>query len=306
MVRELHHVMPNFIVLGAQKAGSTYLAEALRAHPDIFMPAEEVPAFEDPDYERGGIEKLQQKLAGAGGVAAVGIKRAALLAREECPLRIAEHIPDARLIAILRNPIDRAVSSLFNLMHGGKAPILPVDEALTMILDGTMQRGWPMSQLVLEYGLYQKHLDRYLEHFDRKQMLILLHDDLRADAIAVVRRMYEFLGVEAGYQPSTLQRRPMAAPYSLSRLRILRAMQPLHSTILDDGSRVYRKPGVVAASMRVLSGALDRVVLKPLFNAPAPKPSPDVRRRLLEYYSDDITALQRLLDRDLSSWLHAG
>lgn len=299
-------MLPNFIVLGAQKAGSTYLAEALRAHPNVFMPIGEVPAFEDPDYARGGVEKMRQKLTGAGGAKAVGIKRAALLAREECPARIAEHLPNAKLIAILRDPIDRAVSSLFNLMHGGKAPILRVDDAMTKILDGTMQRDWPMSQFVLEYGCYHEHLERYLRCFDRTQLLILLHDDLRHDATAVIRRMYEFLEVDREFQPQTLERRPMASPYSLRRLRILRMLKPMYSYLGDDDTRSYRKPGIAAASMRVFSGALDRVVLKPLFKAPAPKPSTEVRSRLLEYYNDDIIALQRMLDRDLSSWLRTG
>lgn len=299
-------MLPHFILLGAQKASSTYLAEALRAHPEIFMPADEVPSFEDPDYDRGGVEKLQKALEPGRGSRRVGFKRASLLARPECPARIAEHVPDAKLIAIVRNPIDRAVSSLFNLMHGGKAPVLPVDDALRQMMDDTLQRDWPMAEFVLEYGFYYKHLHRYLELFDREQLLILVHDDLRSGAPAVIRRMYEFLEVDAEFLPETLDRRPMAAPYSLTRLRILRTLQPLYSHLDDDGTRRYRKSGPFAAAVRMGSVALDRIVLKQVFRAKAPKPSPEIRRRLVVLYRDDVQSLEKLLGRDLASWLRTG
>ncbi len=267
------------------------------------MPAAEVPCFEDPNYERGGVKKLRTLLEAGPSRKRTGVKRALWLSTRECPGRIAQHFPDAKLIAILRNPIDRAVSSLFQLMHGAKIPLLPADDALGQILDRSLQQDYPVADIVLEYGLYNQHIERYLEFFDRSQMLILLFDNLQKEPEAVSQSMYAFLEVDAAHRFAGSARRPMAAPYSHSRLRILRALLPTYSRLYGNGTRRAPRRGPLAPLLRGFAGGLDRFVLAPLLPAERPELTQTTRSRLVEYYRSDVTALSRLLDLDLTHWL---
>jgi hypothetical protein len=296
-------VLPDFLVIGAQKAGSTYLVNALREHPQVHMPADEVPCFEDPDYESGAVDRLNAALARPAGVQRLGIKRAALLTRPECPPRIAEHCPQADLIALLRNPIERAVSSLFNLMHATKVPIMDVNRAMAELLDGSMQAKAPAAGIVLEFGRYAQALERYLQHFDRRKILLLLFDDLKRDPNAVVRTMYQFLGVNESHEHRPVRRRPMASVYSPTRLRILQTLQPLYTRLDERGLRRYPRRGPATPALRSLTAAVDRLLLAPMFRAEPPTLAPEIRRRLIDYYQDDVFALAELMKRDLSHWL---
>lgn len=297
-------VQPDFIVIGAQKAGSTFLSESLRRHPAIAMPGPELACFEDPEYAQHGIDRLTRTLDTLDPSGLRGFKRVALLARAECPARIARHCPEARLIAILRDPIERAVSSLFNLMHAAKLPLMDVNRALQQALDGTLTEASRAGQIVLEYGRYHEQLQRYLDHFDRSQMHIVLFDDLKRSPVELVREVFAFLGVEAGISIELPAGRPMAVPYSLARLRVLRALQPMFSRLEVDGTRRYLRRGPVAPILRTAAWGLDRLVLAPLFKADRPDVSPELRSRLCDYYRDDVAALEKLLDRDLSHWLN--
>lgn len=298
-------MLPDFIVIGAQKAGSTFLVEMLRAHPDVYMEPSEVACFEDPEYEHGGVAALEKKLQRGAGALRVGFKRAGLLGRPECPVRIAAHVPQVQLIAILRNPVERAVSSLFNLMHASKVPLMPVDEAMPRLLDGSLQREIPASSIVLDWGLYHAHLQRYLQYFSRGQLLILFHDDLKTDASEVVRSIYRFLGVNERFTPPATGNRPMATPYSFARLRVAQLLHPLYTRLSADGTRRYARRGPIAAAMRHASIAVDRMIMAPLCRANSPALSRDVRQGLVDFYRDDVRALQQLTGRDLAHWLSA-
>lgn len=298
-------MLPDFIIIGAQKAGSTFLVEALRAHPDVYCARSEIACFEDPEYDCGGPARLEQMLERGRGAKVIGYKRATMLGRPECPARIAQHAPEARLIAILRNPVERAVSSLYNMMHGSKMPVLPVDDAMRRLLDGSLQRDYPVTQDVLDWGFYHQHLTRYLQHFDRSRLLVLLHDDLKTDALGVVQAMYRFLGADESFRPLTLHRRPMATPTSPARLKVTRLLQRMYMRTSEDGTRRYLRRGPQSPALRKLSIAVDRLVLGPLLERGRPPLGDDLRRQAEALYRDDVRNLERLLDRDLSGWFVA-
>lgn len=104
-------MLPNFLIIGAQKSATTFLLRCLREHPDVFVPSGEIPFFEDPDYSQGDIESFARLFARGCHKKAVGLKRPNYLHKPECPERIHRHIPSARLIVILRDPIERAISA---------------------------------------------------------------------------------------------------------------------------------------------------------------------------------------------------
>lgn len=299
---------PSFIILGAQKAATSLVQRCLREHPEVFMPGDETPFFEDPHYRPGDTAALDAQVRAPAGARVVGIKRADYLARPEVPPRIAEMLPSVRLLAVLRNPTDRALSAYHWYVLCRFLPLLPAEEGMRRILDDPQfLKDHPHAADILEYGLYGKHLETYLRFFDRNRLLILVHEDFRREPANILRRCYEFVGVDPTYAPRSLHSRPKQSIYNPVRLRFLRT-RLFHRFVL--GYYAFhpfsRRPADWAESLGYLVKAAvlftDRVVLAAFFGNSAPRISPTLRARIDAYYQNDISALEKLLDRDLSAW----
>jgi len=288
---------PSFIVIGAQKAGSTYLLQCLRDHPAIFMPRSEIPFFEDPLYGEAGLPAFERHFDNARSDQVVGMKRPNLLGLPEAPGNIADLVPNAKLIAILRNPFERAVSGYFHYMMSGFLPIQPIEIGLPRILAGDYDH-LPRAREVIEFGKYADHLDNYDQHFSRQQMLIQLLDDVRTDPQTAISACYEFLAVDPAYTPTPQNERPMAAAYSLTRLRLRTALIRLSNP--KAGSEKYPKP--TTGPLAKLNTALDRFVWAKLFKAKAPKLWQVLFDRLAAIYEPQIDRLETRLGRSLEAW----
>jgi hypothetical protein len=302
-------MLPQFVVIGAQKSGSTFVLRALGEHPKVYMPPAEVRFFEDPDYGDGDPAPLEALFEDAPPGAVRGIKRPGYLARPEVAARIHRHVPDARLIAILRNPIDRAVSAYFHLMRTGFIPIRSLEDGLARILDGQYRSAHVKAAEIVEFGLYHEHLSRYLDLFDRQQLLVILFDDLRSRPHDAVRQAYRFIGVDDSHQPAALARdravNPNPGMYSLPRLRVNAVGASFRYRYDERRTRRWTRARRTPVQRAVTRAAetLDRHVLSRVFPADRPEPSPALRRRLVELYAPDVERLEALLDRSLAHWL---
>lgn len=299
-------MLPDFVVIGAQKSGSTFLARRLAEHPDVYIPRAEVRFFEDPEYGEGNPDRLAALFRNAGQVKARGIKRPGYLARPEVAPRIRALLPQARLIAVLRDPVQRAVSGYFHLMRTGFLPIRPLETGLTAILDGAPGEH-PRSSEVLDFGFYHRHLSHYLELFDASQLLVILLDDLRAEPERTMHQVYRFIGVD-DHDPSGraggVEVTRNTGVYSPWRLRMLALANPLRYEYDAGGTRrrprrAIRTPARLAA--RAIE-TLDRRLLAPLLERGAPRPDPRLRQRLFELYAQDIDRLESMLGRSLDAW----
>jgi hypothetical protein len=293
----------DFVCIGGQKCASTYVHRAIAEHPGCWMPRAEVHLFEDPDYASftPRMERLVAQCDRPGALR--GVKRPALLGREECAPRLAKHFPDAKLIAVLRNPVDRAISAYYHFINNGIHPPESMRKGLGRILDGRAR--WPGHRLILEFGEYHRHLARFLEHFRRDQLLVLLYDDVKADPDRVVADCYRFLGVDATFRPPAEIGRPQHGLYSLPRLRWRALRAPLIYELDPEHSRSYpkRRLSTAASLLSRAVTSIDAHILSRVFGEPKPDRDPEVVERLREYYADDVGKLSRLLDRDLSHWL---
>lgn len=213
--------MPDFLIIGAQKAGSTFVSRCLGGHPQIAMPRYEVAAFEDPFYSPATIAELGRQLAQAPTNSITGIKRPDYLARPECPYYIQRHVPHAKLIVVLRDPVARAVSAYYWYMQLGYLPLRPPAEGLQAILNGAYIRTHPRARDVLDYGFYHAHINRYLEHFAQEQLFVVPYTQLQANPAGVISRMFTFLQVAQHHDPQMMQKRSNRSAYSLPRLRWL-------------------------------------------------------------------------------------
>lgn len=297
-----HARRPDFLVIGAQKAASTALLDALRQHPDAWLPADEDHYFHDPVFgSTSEVEFLRTYTARTEK--RVGLKCPDYLGSAEVPARVARMCPGARIVACLRNPADRAVSAYFWHMRWGLLPLTEPDTGLTRLLDGAYD-DFRLSAQILDWGRYAHHLNRWLGHFDRENLLVLLQEDLRQDRRSQLDRLFTFLDLDPELYPDKRTSDSNSGVYPLSRLRFLRLRNHLVVRWDDTGTHVtLPKPARLAP--RLASGAVaaaDRLVLSRVIGNQRPTISPDVYARLVNWYAEDVSQLEDMLQRDLSRW----
>jgi hypothetical protein len=293
----------DFVIVGAQRSASTYLNACLRDHPGIFLCRDEVPFFESPFFESTPAAALDAVFAGARPGQQRGIHRPDYLAHPECAGNIARVVPDARIVAVLRDPVARAVSAYFWYVQFGLLPLAPLDAGIERLLDGRLDPSYPRASEIVEYGFYGRHLTRFVDAFGADKVLALIDRDL-ADP-STLARTYEFLGVDPGHRPAPLGRPRNQGVHDLRRLRFLRARR--HLAWSWDSVSVYEyRPRRLRRPLRFLPTAaivgIDRLVLARVFRGPPPALRADLQARLRSVYEPDIRLLESLLGRDLGAW----
>lgn len=293
----------DFLIIGAQKAATTFLSEQLRHSGVAFLPRDEVAFFEDPDYGDGNLSRLYRYINDAPREALVGIKRPSLIGRPEAAARIARHFPAARIIAVLRNPVDRAVSAYFHLLRFGSLPIEELNIGLRKILTETSSS--EAARQVLQYGLYAKYLRPYFEIFPRDQILVLRHDALLANPELQMARTFAFLGVDPLISFGVSKKVVNGGLYSYKVLRIIAPLMRARMTYNSSWHRYYRRKGISGSALHYGVGALIKGVelcAGPFLPRSAPMLSGDTRAALRRFYQQDICEAEALTGIDLSDW----
>jgi hypothetical protein len=290
-------VLPNFLILGAQKSGTTSLFNYLGQHPEVYTSPVKEPHFLDyggesetgpsrspnpPIKSFGEYEKL---FDGVRNEKAVGEATPTYLYLPGSPVLIKRLLPDAKLIAVLRDPTERAYSAYQHAVRNGREPLRSFAAALAEE-DRRVLEGWPPRYHYRSRGFYHAQLSRYLDLFDRERVRVYLFEDLRNDPLGMIGDIFDFLGVSADFTPDVSTR--------YSRTGIPRS----------------RAVGALAKRLRRPTPALKRVVpfgarqwIKGRVFVKAPPMDPAVRQELVEAYREDVVALGDLLGRDLSAWL---
>jgi hypothetical protein len=295
--------MPTFLVIGAAKSGTTALWTFLRQHPDVFMPDHKEPQYfafaegEKPTF-RGPATTIgravtsrsayQDLFAAAADARAVGEASNLYLYVDGAAERIAHELPEAKLVAILRQPADRAFSAYQHLKRQGREPAPDFEAALAAEAQ-RIREGWGFLWRYRDFGFYGRQLRRYAARFDRDRMLVHLHEDLEADAEATMRRTYEFLEVDPTFTPD-LGARPNRGGVPRSGLRgaLLSRRNPIRRLLAPAMPSGMRNRARSVADRQALS----RERLDPV-----------LRWRLTDEFREDIEELAGLLDRDLGAWL---
>lgn len=295
--------LPDFVIIGAQKAASTLLLVCLRQHPEAWLPEKEDPVFRDPVYGERSLTKLAEKYAGRTE-RRLGLKCPDYLARPEVPARLHSDLSAPHLIVCLRNPVQRAISAYFWRMRWGLIPVDPAEEGLRRILDGGLREHDPTIGEILDWGLYAQHLNRYLEFFPRSKILILFDDDLRSDPEAVMRSAHEFLDIRPDVMPSRLRVKSNPGIYSLERLRF--GQRRSKHMLQRDAARTYASiaypKGLARRAYANAVAAADRYVLSRRYPNDKPRLSVELENRMWQFYAADVAALQELCQRDLTHW----
>ena len=207
--------LPNFVVVGVAKAGTSSLHGYLRQHPDVFMPQMKDPGFfafnnqADPwRYKVTSREAYEALFADVRGERAIGEVSDTYFDSKVAPANIKAAIPDARLIVSLREPASRAFS-LYHMMLRNRG----VNEGLSFL--EALERGEG-----LRLG-YHDSLKAYFDHFDRSRIRVVLFDDLTRDTLATVQSLFGFLGIDSGFTPELKVFNPGGVPKSKGLHRLM-------------------------------------------------------------------------------------
>lgn len=295
--------MPDFVIIGAQKSASTFVQRCLAEHPHVDMLMTESEHFEDPGYGPEAMRSLEAAFASSPPSCRRGIKRPDYLGRAEVPQRLARHLPAARLIAVLRSPVKRAISAYYHYASFGMAPLMEINAAFVALLNGSLGSEYPRSHEVLTFGLYAHHLQRYRQYFPPEQLGILLQDELAADPLHALRQVFALLDVDVLFNPPGLLVRSNVGVYSPVRLRLQRTKVQLMYDFSPDCRQIRpRRLGPVRWLTVASLTAADRYLFKRFLDNLPGELSAETSEALNEYYSRDLTQLEHLLERDLGGW----
>lgn len=278
--------LPDFLIVGAMKAGTTSLAAWLRAHGEVFMPADKELHFFDRFWDRG-VDWYRAQLAEAPPGSRAGEATPEYMVHSTYLARISAVVPNVLLIALLRNPIDRAWSQYRHMVARGERAWLPYrvfdgregSRSLAELIDLELAldpADWRTSGMCLARGRYIEQLNDMAARFDREQIHVALFDELVNDPRGSFATICRFLGVDPDIRPPVLGE-------AFDPLRLMGE----HAETDDVRGLLNRRPD-------------DRA---PVSGAPEQdQPPADVRKRLVEYFRPYNDELAAWLGVDLSSW----
>jgi len=295
-------VAPDFLLIGAMKAGTTTLIGYLARHPRVYVPAMKEPGyFSQAERHERGWDWYQSLFRDAEPGQVCG-EASTCYSRHphflDAASLIAERLPDVRLIYLMRHPVERAYS---HYRHDRER--LHNDPVASM----TFEQAIEADRSIIDASRYVRQIEHYLEHFERERLLLLTTDDLRNDTAALLDRAQAHLGLE---RHDLLAEGPLRLNESTGRIGVKhRVNSALRSVMYGPGlNRLtraapgnfierggYRLAKWVARSP--VGAAIQRRIERTL-----PPLSPETRQHLLEVFSESTGEIESMLGRDLSHW----
>lgn len=303
--------VPEFIIGGAMKSGTTSLHTLLAAHPDVYMPETEIPFFDVDDFcnhpnlhaagptawvDQDFEDHFEDHLAWytsffeeASAGARVGKTATSYLPSRLAPERLAAFLPDVKLIFLLRDPVDRTYSHYWHAMRAGTA---------TESFEAALRSG---SNNLLRRSLYRPQLERYLDRFPRSSVRVLLFEEFVEDPQAGLNEVLEFLELDrtVDVDEHETHRHAARVPRSVAlQLWLNRLFR--HDTLRRQHGSLPRLPE--------RKKGIDRLFKRPLFSLNLsrsrdyPPMNPETRDLLRRVLNRENRELDAMLGRDLSAW----
>jgi hypothetical protein len=306
---------PNLFIVGAPKAGTTSLYGYLAGHPEVFMCPSKEPMYFCPDVRSGpGAYRLNypsdearylELYADAGDAKRLGEATTRYLVSHEAAGLVAAFEPDARAIAIVRNPVD-VVHALHNeRVSQGHEPILDFAEALAA--DDDRERGERLPAATNALGgvyrlsaMYAEPIGRWIAALGRERVHVIVFDDFIGDTPAEFRKVLEFLDVDPDYQPADFAARN-ASHRQRRAVRVVIDSRAGNFVTHDLLTRVVGPSQRARLALRFRQSRLNR---RPAPRSPIPA---ELRRKLAAEFRPDVEATGALIGRDLVSlWFGSG
>lgn len=289
--------LPNFVVIGAAKAGTTAVYWYFAEHPAVHMsPVKETNFFAygvdpagrllygDPDVHHFPVTSLaayEALFAPAGNAAAVGEVSPIYLECPEAAGRIRALLPGAKLICCLRDPVDRAYSDYLMYLRNRGRRLDPARDLVPGAAWLQPDAHW------MRIGYYHAQLARYYDAFPRDQIHVFLFDDLKRDLAGVVRELYRFVGVDPAFAPD------FDTPHNVGGMP---ANVLLERLLTKSAIKTVVAPWMPKSATNWLRQLRTRTMRKP------PALPPELRRQAARHFHDDLAATAALIGRSLEHW----
>lgn len=276
---------PDFIGLGAQRSGTSWVYSCLLEHPQICIPVKEIHFFSRERNWDKGYEWYESIFSECPNECKKGEFSTSYLFDPDTPRRIYRKYPDAKLMAILRNPMDRAYSNYRNdIVSGELEPNV------------TFQQAIDANPIFLEQGRYMFQIKRYLEYFPDDQLFFSIYEDALIDPEQYIRNFYHFIGVDTTFQPYFLNKKINAG--RIPKYRFL-------ETVISKTSKYIQKKKYDQLWLALKKTGISRWV-RQLNNQQSRANSENekmvYRKQLYGFYESEIGDLERYLGRNLKGW----
>ncbi len=284
------------------KGATTSLYTYLKQHPDVFMTHIKEPMFfnnfeTENNYIVKGrkgskISTLKEYYALFDNVEneiAYGEASPAYIYNKNCATLIKKHLPEVKIIAILRQPVKRAYS---NYLHAKRADREPINSFIGAINseEERIEKNWSSLYHYKEKGFYFRQLSRYFKEFKKEQIKVILFEDIIDDPQKITKEVFEFLRVDSSFTPDTSKKANVAgkpkgvAGWIVMKLRKNNLIPNIEfSKYLPEFSVSY--------------------ILKTIYSKPEKLDNKTIKSLTNKYYKEDIKQLEKLIERDLSNWL---
>jgi hypothetical protein len=290
--------LPNFIVIGAPKSGTTSLYYYLRQHPDVYLPnVKELHYFSFPELGqtsagpgdalvRDGLcqswEQYTSHYLRASNQAAIGDISPSYLYYSSSAQKIRETLGMVKIIAIIRNPVDKAYSQYMHMIREGLES-LSFQEALAAET-GRQEQGWGDIWRYAESSLYADRLNEFITVFGRENVKIVLFDDFSKRTPAVLADLLQFIGVDPAVRIPTNEKFNRTGtqknPFITKMMQHRSWLKTLVKFVLPSDIRFKLRNWIVTANTG------DKPVL-----------SPELRATLLKYFHNDIIRVEQLIEK---------
>ena len=293
---------PNFIIIGAMKAATTSLYTYLKQHPDIFMTKVKEPMFFNNFNQITDFKVLGNKskkvnslldyfsmFSSVENESAIGEASPAYIYNEKAPYLIKEHLTDVKIIAILRQPTDRAYSNFLHTKRADRENVNSFEQAIKIEKE-RISDNWSPLYHYIQKGFYSVQLKRYYNLFPKENIKVYLFEDVVKNPKETLKDIFKFLNVDENIEIDVSKKSNVSGTpkgilgFILKKMRYYNLMPKF--AISD-----YLPTFIISLLFKSVykdTEKLDSVLRKELTD---------------KYYREEILKLEKLIDKDLSNWL---
>ncbi len=293
---------PNFLIIGAMKAATTSLYSYLKQHPDIFFPSIKEPMFfnnlHNKKYIIKGVNKKKRidfddyynLFKDVKNEKSIGEASPIYLYNKNCPELIKKHLPETKIIVILRQPVERAYSNYLHAKKSGREPLNNFEDAIKEE-SSRIKNNWSPLYHYKNQGYYFKQLSRYYKLFKSENIKIILFEDLTNNPICTTQEIFKFLKINHNFISKTNTKENIGGipkgilGFILMKMRYYDIMPNIE----------FKK---------YLPKALLSIIISFSYSKPKKINKELVKKLTKKHYKDDILKLQKLIKKDLKNWLN--
>jgi len=258
----------DFLVIGVQKSATSWLYRCLRDHPEVCVPRKknEFEYLGGDLYEAKGPEWYFSLLKDAGPTQRVGAVSVDYIFDVRSPQVVHRYAPNVKIIASLREPVDRSISAYQWGIRKGILPDVPPEEGFGAAVKRSDHWRNPkvtnMYDDLIMRGFYDDQLNRYFECFGPDQFLFVLYEDIKAKPLGVLRKIYEFLGVNPAFEPPSLNAKPKHNTNLRALMYLERCLKPtsrVTGKLMDLANRLLHRLSVEGRKPTLPDGLLEKL-----------------------------------------------